>query len=105
MLTDMPRAGSNTMPAEYCFDFSGFRFALPPKVTPNCVTQSNVSLVVGQRSGSERPVAEVPAIFGVHNWYRVGARKPVPYELRRSIVRVGCQRKPTFGFVVVPKSL
>src|SRR3954468_16027409 len=68
-LTDQPCAGSNTMPADHCFDFSGCRFGLPPNTTPNCVAQlMPVLLVTGQRTGSDRPVAETPWMLGVHNW-------------------------------------
>ena len=36
---------------------------------------------------------------------RVGARKPVLYELRNSTSLVGCQRTPTFGLKLPPTSL
>src|SRR5882672_10732185 len=106
MLNDALGIGSKTMPNVACSDSSGFRFALPPKSTPNCVSQSSpVSLVTGQRIGSERPGCETPPNCGVKSWYRLGARNPVPYDPRSSTWRVGCQRRLTFGLVVLPKSL
>src|SRR3954469_15612524 len=67
-LIDHPWAGSNTIPADHCFDFSGARLGLPPNTTPNCVWQSMPTLfVVGQRAGSERPVADTPWMLGVHS--------------------------------------
>ena len=63
------------------------------------------SFVVGQRSGSDRPVDDVPWTFGVKSWNSDGARNPVPHDARTSNERVGCQRRLTFGLVVLPKSL
>src|SRR4029079_9829974 len=67
-LMDQPRAGSTTMPADHCLDFSGERFGVPPNSTPNCVLQSMPSLcVTGQRIGSDKPVCDTPEIAGVNN--------------------------------------
>ena len=49
--------------------------------------------------------ADVACPTGVHNWYSVGAAKPVPHEPRSNAVLPGCQRRLNFGFVVLPKSL
>src|SRR5436190_15391091 len=106
MLTDAFGTGSHTTPNDACSDSSGFSAALPPNSTPTCVLQSRpVSCVTGQRTGSVSPVCVTPPNCGVNSSYRLGARKPVPYEPRNSTSRVGCQRRLNFGFVVLPKSL
>src|SRR5438876_8436307 len=58
----------------------------------------------GQRNGSATTVV-APNVGGLSSSYKVGARKPVVYEVRTSKFFSGCHRKPTLGLLDRPKSL
>ena len=46
-----------------------------------------------------------PVAWPANSSLTEAARKPSPHEPRTSTVSVGCQRRPTFGLVVVPKDV
>src|SRR5688500_4972690 len=100
------------MPRVALRDFSGVRFGLPPSWFWNCASHSRpaftyppIGVEFGQRIGSLWTSAVFERNCGRNMSESVGARKPVLYEVRTRISRVGVQRSETFGFVVEPKSL
>src|SRR5688572_25871603 len=87
--------GSKMMPAVALSDFSGERVGLPAK-TPEMLA---AAFVTGSMTAVKN-VATEGEISGSD-----GARKPLPQFARSRIELVGLNLMPTFGLVVLPKSL